>query len=229
VNVRAEWPPAVWFERFVETIRRQPFFLAALMVLNLWGIVYGFYFYRRQLPETPWYFLPLVPDSPLAVLFISISLLAWRLRGKRSDGWDAFAAGANVKIGAWTVFVLLFHRDLYFTNFPWTPAEQFLLLFGHTGMILEALVLLPRLARSAARLPLARQLGLWLMPLTVFLLNDYVDYTFGQHPHIPARGVDVVERISFGLTFATVVLGAALVWLTQRLLAVAPRSPARTD
>lgn len=224
--MRKAWPLALWFERFVETIRTRTALLSVLMLLNLWGITFGFWFYRRQLPDTAWYYLPLVPDSPMAVILVSFALLAWRLAGKRWDGFDALAAAANVKIGAWTVFVLLFHRDFYFALTGSRLVTQYLLLIGHTGMVLEALVLLPRLARSLATRRARRAVVVWALPLALFLLNDYVDYSFDQHPPIPRQGIDVVEQVSYGLTFASVLAGVAMAWVAQRLLAVQRKATA---
>lgn len=205
-------------ERLVQRIRADPRLLLPLLALNAWGIAYGFYFYRFQLPETPWYLLPAVPDSPLAVILISVALAAWRWGGHRWDLLDALALGANVKIGAWTVFVLVFHRATYYTAFPWAPPVQFLLLVGHLGMMLEALLLVPLLARGLAARPPLYHLGLWLVPFALFLLNDALDYLRGQHPPIPSRDIEVVGWVSVGLTFASLLAGIGAVYAAQRLL-----------
>lgn len=44
-------------------------FIGLLLAINLFGTVYGYYWYRYQLAETPAKFLLFVPDSPTASLF----------------------------------------------------------------------------------------------------------------------------------------------------------------
>lgn len=44
-----------------------------LLFVNAAGTVYGYYWYRYQLAETPPVFLPFVPDSPTASLFLCSS------------------------------------------------------------------------------------------------------------------------------------------------------------
>lgn len=43
--------------------------VSLLLLVNAAGTVYGYYWYRYQLAETPPLFLPFVPDSPTASLF----------------------------------------------------------------------------------------------------------------------------------------------------------------
>lgn len=45
-------------------------FIGLLLAINLFGTVYGYYWYRYQLAETPAKFLLFVPDSPTASLFL---------------------------------------------------------------------------------------------------------------------------------------------------------------
>ncbi|EPR28178.1 putative membrane spanning protein [Geobacillus sp. WSUCF1] len=42
-----------------------------LLFVNAAGTIYGYYWYRYQLADTPPVFLPFVPDSPTASLFFS--------------------------------------------------------------------------------------------------------------------------------------------------------------
>ncbi len=65
-----------------------PFFnyksiLVCLLIINILGTIYGYYWYRYQLEQTPFYFLPFVPDSPTASLFFVFVLLGF-LYKKRS-------------------------------------------------------------------------------------------------------------------------------------------------
>ena len=44
--------------------------LNLLLICNILGTLYGFIWYGDQLAKTPWYFLPFIPDSPIASLFV---------------------------------------------------------------------------------------------------------------------------------------------------------------
>ena len=51
------------------------YFLWLLLIVNIFGTIYGYYWYGWQLAETPTIFLPFVPDSPTASLFFVIVLI----------------------------------------------------------------------------------------------------------------------------------------------------------
>src|SRR5699024_4314562 len=51
------------------------YFLIALLVVNLFGTVYGYIWYESQLTITPIYFMLFVPDSPTATLFFTVWIL----------------------------------------------------------------------------------------------------------------------------------------------------------
>ena len=46
-----------------------------LLICNLLGTVYGYIWYGSQMSATPWQFIPFVPDSPTASLFLCIAIL----------------------------------------------------------------------------------------------------------------------------------------------------------
>ncbi|MET0960494.1 MAG: DUF1405 domain-containing protein, partial [Psychrobacillus psychrotolerans] len=51
-----------------------------LFIVNLFGTIYGYYWYKGQLSQTETKFLLFVPDSPTASLFFTIALFAWLLK-----------------------------------------------------------------------------------------------------------------------------------------------------
>lgn len=155
----------------VEIPRHRSLFLPLIMV-NILGAVYGFYWYRHQLQATPWYYWPVVPDSPLAVLFFTLVLVNI-YRGRRSHWLEAFGYLAMLKYGLWTPLVLV-QAGVAAGNFDF---ESLHLSLSHLGMALEAALFLhhyppPRYYAWRALL--------W------FLLNDYFDYLKGTHPTLPA-------------------------------------------
>lgn len=52
-------------------------FMTLLLIINIVGTIYGYYWYGWQLKETPAIFLPFVPDSPTASLFFVLVLVAF--------------------------------------------------------------------------------------------------------------------------------------------------------
>lgn len=50
-----------------------------VVVINLVGTAFGFWYYGYQFGIEPTAMWPLVPDSPVATLFIALSLALWKL------------------------------------------------------------------------------------------------------------------------------------------------------
>ena len=78
-----------------------------IVAVNLLGTVFGvWYYYQIQFPDTPTVLWPLVAASPLATLFMAVSLASWRL-GLDLDSLHALAFFGNVTFGLWTPYVQL--------------------------------------------------------------------------------------------------------------------------
>jgi uncharacterized membrane protein YpjA len=122
-----------------------------------------------------------VPDCPLYAALASVILLSgWPKEGRGLLGALAAPfrftiASACALYGSWTIFVFIVYWTAYLapTQLPIT----IILIFGHLGMILQALLLLPkRKELGFAALALA---WAWLG------LNTFLDYGFGAlstHP-----------------------------------------------
>ena len=137
--------------------------LAWLIVLvNLVGTAFGFWYYRFQFEATNPLAWPLVPDSPVATLFIGLSLAAWKL--DYDLPWlHALAFFGCIKLGAWTPYVQLFINGQGDTAL-WL--YQFLI-WSHAAMVLEAFLI-----HRYAEFPV------WAVGLAAgwYALNDVVDY-----------------------------------------------------
>jgi len=82
------------------------------------GTLFGFWYYGfhplplsdplfvSQFARTPTVMWPFVPDSPVATLFIALSLIAWK-RGWNAEWLHALAFFGCIKLGLWTPFVQL--------------------------------------------------------------------------------------------------------------------------
>lgn len=198
--------------------------LAAVFATNLVGIAYGFYYYVPQFASTPAVLWPLVPDSPLAVLLMTVALGALVFDGSRP--WlNLLGAGAMVKVGLWTAVVLAwFPEHFRFSLVPQLGCPTGLLgcgnlntilFYGHLGMALEALLVLDEL-------PVDRRVYGAIAGL--FVVHDVVDYTWpvdylgrgcpGIFPHtVPCREVAWIFAVTVGLSLLAVGL---LAWAGRR-------------
>ncbi|QSG06845.1 DUF1405 domain-containing protein [Halapricum desulfuricans] len=142
-----------------------------IVAINLVGTLFGFWYYAGQptalavggqLDAAPVAAWPLIPDSPVATLFIALSLAAWRL-DLDADWLHALAFFGCIKLGLWTPYVQLA------LNGP-GGIELWLYVFlivSHLAMALEAF-LIHRYARFAVRSVA--------VAVAWYAFNDVVDY-----------------------------------------------------
>lgn len=189
---------------------RQPVWAALIGLVNLVGIVYGFWYYSAQFASTPWYWWPLVPDSPLAVMWAELALIAFWLK-RESPVLNALAFIGNVQVGLWTVYVLLAYAPEFGT---YKLNLNTILLAGHAAMAVLALIFVQGLRAARAVRSRGPIIGI-LVASAYYVVNDLVDY-FGPDyngsacglrpvtvPCDPARE-QVLALLTFGLTvFAT--------------------------
>lgn len=153
-------------------------FLVSLMAVNAVGTVWGVIWYWDQLNQTPWYFLPVVPDSPLHAMLFGCFIF-WLYNGTldRPGLWRQLVAWAGVlggiKYGLWTTVII--------TQYLLSPGahpspEDWMLYASHGGMALQAAVYMNRMPRIV--FPAALVI-LWLA------MNDFFDYIFLTHPRLP--------------------------------------------
>ena len=142
-----------------------------IVAINLLGTLFGFWYYAGQpttlavggqldaAPVTSWL---LIPDSPVATLFIALSLAAWRL-DLDADWLHALAFFGCIKLGLWTPYVQL---GLNGPGIIPTWLYVFLIV-SHFAMALEGF-LIHRYARFAV--PSVAVAVAW------YGFNDVVDY-----------------------------------------------------
>ncbi|MGB8217204.1 MAG: DUF1405 domain-containing protein [Candidatus Methanoperedens sp.] len=156
------------------------------------GTLFGFYYYQGQFEITPVYLWFFVPDSPFFT-FMYVLVLLFYSSGLRSDTFDAFTFIGLVKVGIWTLFVLLLNYDYYFS--PETRDFRFVIVLLHIGMILVALTLL----KEMKKLDLSR----YLLIFAFFMVSDFFDYVIGTHPIIPEGSVKIVSLVTVALSIMT--------------------------
>lgn len=172
----------IW--NFLRDIAHKRLWWRWLLVINFVGSIYGFYWYRYQLAETPPKYWLIVPDSPGSTLLMAIYLVGLLAGGDSKRGWlnwlGAVAFLSNMKYGLWTAIVLP-HNGL--TTGLWT-FDHIHLSLSHFGMWVQgALFLLYH--RPVPGAAVVALLWMW--------FQDYVDYLLlGTHPTLPLGTTAVV-------------------------------------
>jgi uncharacterized membrane protein YpjA len=149
-----------------------------VVVINLAGTAFGFWFYSFQFTITEPVMWPFVPDSPLATLFIALSLASWKLGYADRVPWlHALAFFGCIKLGAWTPVVLTVFPVEYpagsleslggLLPFIWEYGLYAFLVTSHLAMVLEAFLIHRYASFSAGAVALATA---W------YTFNDVVDY-----------------------------------------------------
>jgi uncharacterized membrane protein YpjA len=124
-------------------------FAWVIVAVNLLGTAFGFWYYgfhpvplsdpliTWQLAGEPPVMWPFVPDSPVATLFIALSLGLWKL-GKSTEWVNALAFFGCIKLGAWTPFVLL----AFMEGFSYNSVLMYNFLFwSHLAMVAQAFLI----------------------------------------------------------------------------------------
>lgn len=153
--------------------------LWVLLIVNVLGTIYGYYWYRGQLDMTPVQFTPFVPDSPTASLFFVFVLIAFLL-GKNWPLFEALAIVTLFKYGVWAVVMNILTRMV--TGYlPW---EGYMLIISHGAMAIEGLLYAPFYRIKLRYFVIA---AIWT------LHNDIIDYVFMQFPQYQDLAIYVRE------------------------------------
>jgi uncharacterized membrane protein YpjA len=143
-------------------------FLWLLLLVNLFGTIYGYIWYMPQLEITKIYFLPFVPDSPTASLFFCFVLIAFLL-GKNWPIFEVLAIITLFKYGIWAVVMNIL--TLIVTGYlPW---EGYMLIASHLAMAIQGILYAPFYRVKWWHIIIA---AIWT------LHNDIIDYVFMQYP-----------------------------------------------
>ncbi|KAB1193405.1 DUF1405 domain-containing protein [Haloferax sp. MBLA0076] len=186
-----------------------------VVAINLVGTAFGFWYYGFQFSIEPVVMWPFVPDSPVATLFIALSLALWKL-GRSNEYLNALAFFGCLKLGLWTPYVLLvFKSD--FSYLHW--AMYNFLFWSHLAMVVEAFLI-----QRYAKFPIVAVFAavLW------YGFNDVVDYFVPlvgtpHHTLIPAEPIldGVVQHVAPAHELAAA--GAVVLTLTATFLAFSTR------
>lgn len=194
---RGSWLRRVWLALVRMPGRRGWFW--PLAAINLAGFGFGVWWYWGQIASTPWYLLPLVPDSPLSTLLFGVLLLFLR-QGRQPPVLAGVAYVNMIKYGLWTPFIIgggvcLTGRVAF---------DDVHLTLSHLGMAAEAVV-------YARYFPVGwRYL---LIGAACNLINDGADYFGGLNPNLPHPALDWPACVA---AFALSCAAPLLIALAQR-------------
>ena len=163
-----------------------------IAIINIIGFLYGLQYYSDQMGEVPAFLWVFLLDSPIAVL-LAAAVFILLLFNKTNRLLISFASFACIKYGIWTMFVLLYFSDYFFSpEHSWLYYSMFI---THAAMVVEGVFLtFPKTKRYV------------LYPVSIFfLLNDILDYSLGVHTSLPAIGEKVFITAVFSITLTLVI------------------------
>ena len=174
-------------------------FILILFLINLFGTIYGYYWYLPQLSNTPDIFLLFVPDSPTASLFFTIFLFFF-LFNKNIPYIEALGLVTLFKYGTWAVVMNLLTLAV---DGSLSPAG-YMLMVSHAGMAIQGILYAPYYKIKMRHLVFA---GIWT------LHNDVIDYLFNMMPSYSVISIYMNEigYFTFWLSVASLLLAY---WLT---------------
>lgn len=179
----------------------QRWFLALLLIINVFGTIYGYIWYADQLAGTPPVFLIFVPDSPTASLFFCFVLAAF-LFGKNIPLIEAFAAVTLLKYGIWAVAMILAAAA------AGTPIGilNYMLIASHLGMAVQGLLYTPYYRIKPWHLTVV---AVWT------LHNDVIDYIYDMHPWVASSIQPYIQEIAY-FTFWLSIFSLLTVYLLNK-------------
>ncbi|GAA0226317.1 DUF1405 domain-containing protein [Haladaptatus pallidirubidus] len=198
-----------------------------IVAVNLVGTAFGFWYYGfHPIPlsdplitwqfavEAPemWLF---VPDSPVATLFIALSLGLWKL-GRNSEWVNALAFFGCIKLGAWTPYVLA----AFFSGFIGVGWPMYAFLFvSHLAMVVEAFLIY-----RYSDFPV----GAVFVAVVWYGFNDIVDYFVPivgtpHHTALPAQEALAMGYSHPSPTHEIAAAGAVTLTLLATFLALSTR------
>lgn len=168
--------------------------LLLLLIVNILGTAYGYYWYGWQLAETPAKYLIFVPDSPTASLFFVFVLIAFLLK----QNWGLIESLAIVtlfKYGIWAVVMNI----LVFVETGELNWIGYMLIFSHLAMAIQGILYAPFYRIKPWHLIVT---GIWT------LHNDVIDYVFFMLPkyHVLDLFTPQIGYFTFWLSILSIAL-----------------------
>lgn len=160
----------------------QPRYTAPLIIINILGSIYGYFWYREQLLVNTLYFWPFIPDSPLSTTIFALALILSR-RGFASNLFQVVAFTANIKYGLWAAALI----SQYWLGGGQADFIEIMLMLSHLGMAIQGGIYLKELRLGH---------GVILLTAAWMVINDFMDYYVGLHPYLFTAGQDFVALLT---------------------------------
>jgi len=183
---------------FIESFFERKWFIISLIIINLLGSIYGFYWYKNQLMITPSQWLIFVPDSPLSSSFFTVFLILYYFR-KKSPLIEALAAITSFKYGMWATIIIIWGNSITWVDI--------MLMTSHLGMAVEAVLFYKKYSYQLASVLIA---GAWI------IVNDFVDYSQDVHPWLPTSLSTIDHTVGY-FTISLSVFTIILFYLLNKL------------
>lgn len=189
-----------------------------LLVVNILGSAYGYYWYAGQLSSTARQLWLFVPDSPLATtMFAAVLFLS--LLGYRNIFFSLVAFTACIKYGLWAVIVI----SDFWAGGGGVRFTEAMLWVSHLGMAAQGAIYVktcfrgrPREAARSVSGPVLAGLAAWM------LLNDFLDYYLGIYPYLYVPDQELLAK--FTAVALSLLLILSLKTVTLRKLSENSRS-----
>jgi len=191
-------------KKFFDYFVKNKFLAILLILINLGGTAFGFYYYQQQLMETPNYLWLFVPDSPLYTLLFSISMILILLKKRVPNLLLAIASIGLIKVGLWTAVVIPLYGNYFFQFFDYYITLWIL----HIGMILESLVLIYQINFKKLKV---------IIPFLWFIINDFFDYFLRTVPY-PLPFITSDFTILMVESFAVTIILSGVFYYKKHLL-----------
>lgn len=153
---------------------RQPRFIIPLVIINLLGSIYGYYWYHEQLAAAPFHLWLFISDSPLSSTLFALALLV-RGSSPLKRLFQVVAFTAVIKYGLWAIVIITHYWALYGS----VGYTEIMLWVSHLGMAAEGFIFLKTMQFERVTGYIT---GMWM------LINDIIDYSAGLHPYLFAPG-----------------------------------------
>ncbi len=178
-----------------------------ILLVNVAGSVYGYYWYSGQLAATAKELWLFVPDSPLATtMFAAVLLLS--LLGYRSLLFSLVALTANIKYGIWAVIII----SDFWAGGGAVRFSEVMLWVSHLGMAAQGAVylktcLFPRRRDSGRDIPgpTLAAVAAWM------LLNDFLDYRLGIYPYLYEPRQETLGAVSAAALSVLLILSITII------------------
>lgn len=181
-----------------------PVFLKVILIINIGGSIYGYYWYRSQLLSTPLRYWIFVPDSPLSTTLFALALFFFLLRRKELPLLSYLAVITVIKYGLWAVFV----NTHYWLISGQLQGIEIMLWLSHLGMAMEGMIYLRFFSPD---------FGEWGIVSFWMILNDYVDYAWELHPYLyMEEQLPTVEMFTYCLTAVLIFVTFLRIWRARR-------------